>query len=123
MSFLYGIKNYFSLFGPKGVFLAVRSRAFRRTSQIGVAISGIRHPLYLRLRNSDVTLLRCIFLEGEYDWLFSKQPQVIVDAGANVGFTSVVFANRYPEARILAIEPESSNCEVIAEKCRILPPD
>jgi len=121
MGFLYGIKNYFSLFGPKGVFLAGRSRAFRRTSQIGVAISAIRHPLYLRLRNSDVTLLRSIFLEGEYDWFFSKQPHAIGDVGAYVGFTSIVIVNCSPEARILAIEPESSNCGILRKNAASYP--
>jgi hypothetical protein len=32
----------------------------------------------LRLRNSDVTLLRSIFLDGEYDWSFLKAPGVII---------------------------------------------
>jgi FkbM family methyltransferase len=38
---------------------------------------------------------------------------VIVDAGANIGLASVFLANKYPEARIIAIEPEKSNFEVL----------
>lgn len=113
MNVLYGLKNYYSLFGLKGLLFALESRAFGKTIRIAVRVPELRHPLHFRLRNSDVTLLRSIFLEGEYDWSFLKRPRVIVDAGANIGFTSVLFANRYPEARIIAIEPESSNCELL----------
>ena len=39
----------------------------------------------------------------------------IVDAGANVGFASIYFANRWPNARIVAIEPDPANFEVLVE--------
>jgi FkbM family methyltransferase len=38
---------------------------------------------------------------------------VIIDAGANIGLTSIFFANEYPNARIIAIEPEASNFEML----------
>jgi FkbM family methyltransferase len=40
-------------------------------------------------------------------------PRTIVDAGANIGLTSVFFARRFPEATILAVEPEESNHSVM----------
>lgn len=40
-------------------------------------------------------------------------PKTIIDAGANVGLASIYFANRFPHGQILAIEPESSNFEVL----------
>jgi FkbM family methyltransferase len=121
MNVLYGLENYYSLFGLKGLLLALKSRVFGKTICIGVRIPGLRHLLHLRLRNSDVTLLRSVFLDGEYDWSFLKQPRVIVDAGANVGFTSVLFANRYGDARIIAIEPESSNCDLLRKNAAPYP--
>jgi len=58
---------------------------------------------------------------SEYDCELSKSPQVIVDAGANIGLTSVFYANKYPEARIIAIEPEASNYEILKENTRPYP--
>jgi FkbM family methyltransferase len=36
-----------------------------------------------------------------------------VDAGANTGLASIFFSNKFPEARIIAIEPEASNYEML----------
>ncbi|MCG8318385.1 MAG: FkbM family methyltransferase, partial [Cytophagales bacterium] len=37
-----------------------------------------------------------------------------IDAGANIGMSTVWLAERYPEARIFAIEPDSANYELLA---------
>ena len=37
------------------------------------------------------------------------EPKVIFDLGANIGLASVYFSNRYPEAKVLAVEPDRSN--------------
>jgi len=121
MSILYGIRNYLSLFGLPGVFLAAKSRVSRGAAQVKTFVPGLRHPIFLRFGTSDVTLLRSIFLDGEYDWKLLKMPQVIVDAGANIGLTSILFANRYPKARIIAIEPESSNYALLRKNAALYP--
>jgi FkbM family methyltransferase len=46
---------------------------------------------------------------------------VIVDAGANIGLAAIFYANRYPSARIIAIEPERSNYEVLARNAACYP--
>ena len=38
---------------------------------------------------------------------------MIVDAGANIGLTSIYFANKYPNAKIIALEPELGNFELL----------
>jgi FkbM family methyltransferase len=121
MSILYGLRNYHALFGFRGIALTLKSRVLRKPILTSAFVPGLSHPLHLRLRNSDVTLLRAIFLNGEYDWSFLKTPRVIIDAGANVGFTSVLYANRYPEARILAIEPETSNFQILKKNVETYP--
>jgi len=45
----------------------------------------------------------------------STEPDVIVDAGANIGLASICFANKYANATIIAVEPEQSNFELLEE--------
>jgi FkbM family methyltransferase len=45
------------------------------------------------------------------------KPRTIIDAGANIGCTTIFFASRYPDARIIAVEPEASNFEMLQSNC------
>jgi FkbM family methyltransferase len=113
MSILLALRKYSLLLGYRGLLLAAKGRILRRKIEIAVRVPGYEQPLHLRLRSSDITVFQSIFLEHEYDIVLSKTPRVIVDAGANVGFTSVWYANKYPNATIIAIEPEKRNFEIL----------
>jgi FkbM family methyltransferase len=113
VSLLLGMRIYYSLFGIRGVLLAAKARAFNRPVVVTVSVPHLRHPIHLRLRSSDVTVFRSIILDQEYEWPLAKSPRIIVDAGANIGLTSVFYANKYPGAKIFAIEPEPSNYNML----------
>lgn len=72
-----------------------------------------RHPFYLRIPSSDVPTYKQVFIDREYDFQVASPPAVIIDAGANIGLAAIYFANRYPSAKIIAIEPEQSNFELL----------
>jgi FkbM family methyltransferase len=72
----------------------------------------------VRWRTSDLSVFRQVFIIGEYDFELPIEPRVIVDAGANIGLVTILYANKYPGAKILAIEPESSNFEVLSRNVR-----
>ncbi len=84
-------------------------------------IKNIQHPITLRPNTSDVPLLYHIFVEEEYNIKPKKEPLFIIDAGANVGFTAVYFANKFPKARIIAIEPEESNFKLLQKNTEAYP--
>jgi FkbM family methyltransferase len=81
--------------------------------------SKVRAPLRVELRTGETLLLRPppstdlptayeIFVAGAYrppKNLPDPEPELVVDLGANVGFSVVLFAERFPRARILAFEP------------------
>lgn len=113
MAIIEGIRGTYSLFGFNGLVLVAKSRLSRKPLEVAVSMPGILCPVYLRLRTSDVLVFSQVFVIDQYNLKSIKYPQVIVDAGANIGLTSVFYANKYPEARIFAIEPESSNYEIL----------
>jgi FkbM family methyltransferase len=50
-----------------------------------------------------------LFLKKDYNIEVPFEPKVIIDLGANVGFASIFFASRFPNARIFSIEPDEQN--------------
>jgi len=62
---------------------------------------------------SDAFIFSEVFSHRYYDFALPFTPETIVDLGANAGFTSIFFARKYPDARIIAVEPISSNLEIL----------
>ena len=109
---------------PKGNIrnpLRTTLRLMLRKEKIQLRLKNIKHPIILRPGTSDVPLLYHIFVEKEYSIKPQKEPSFIIDAGANVGFTAVYFANRFPKARIIAIEPEESNFKLLRRNTEAYP--
>ncbi len=83
-----------------------------RTVQIRPA--GVRFPLTMRTGNSsDGAVFWEIFLERIYAPLADlPAPKLILDLGANVGYASVHFLNRFPTARVVAVEPDPDSAAI-----------
>ena len=71
----------------------------------------VRYPLKMRLRgSSDLDVFQQIFVSEEYACLLDlKEPSLVLDLGANVGFSSAFFLNVFPYARVVALEPDERN--------------
>jgi FkbM family methyltransferase len=78
-----------------------------------LSVPGIRSPVYVRPQTTDVYSFEEAFIRDFHHLDIDFDPRLIVDCGANVGYVSVLFANAYPNARIIAIEPEDSNLKVL----------
>lgn len=88
-------------------------------ASIEVCVPDIITPVALRPGTSDEPTFIQVFIQRQYDFEFGDwAPRLIVDGGANVGYSSVRFKNRFPEARIVAIEPEDSNCTQFRQNLR-----
>jgi FkbM family methyltransferase len=110
-------KAYLKIIELAGFSQIIRAIVSKSIVLLRVKSPGCRFPFMLRFFSSDIETFEQIFMSDGYDFLVEKQPSVIVDAGANIGLASIYFANRYPEAKIIAIEPEKSNFDVLKENC------
>lgn len=122
------------LFGERHYnFLIWAKRSFGTTSAIRFYLtqvfSGTRDifcinwqgtKYFFRPGTSDENVFTEIFSSKEYD-IDLGNPVFIVDAGANVGFSSVFFAKKYPSATIVALEPELSNFNILLMNTRNFP--
>jgi FkbM family methyltransferase len=113
------VEFYRPLFGMKGLALTSYARLRKCYPIVALRVDGIKTPMYVRWRTSDLSVFRQIYVLGEYDCDLPSEPSVIIDAGANIGLTSILYANRYPNAKILAIEPEGSNFEMLARNVQV----
>ena len=68
----------------------------------------------IRLGSDDWLAFIQLFVEPEYDWPVGT-PETILDAGANCGYATLLYADRYPGARIAAIEPDPANARAFRE--------
>jgi FkbM family methyltransferase len=96
--------------GLRLYFCTKLSRGARR-----ISVPGMQHPLYMRTGTSDRSAFNEVIVKRWYDHPFAGQPHFIIDAGANVGYASVRFAELYPNADIVAIEPDGGNFALLQQ--------
>lgn len=72
------------------------------------------HPVYIRGgKSSDAVALYEVLVTGEYgSAALGNSPRLIIDGGANIGMASLYFLNRYPNSRVIAVEPDPANFEL-----------
>jgi FkbM family methyltransferase len=98
---------------------AGRRTAFRLSlwngrKDISVRPRGVRHQVQIRADSSDIDVFMQIFAAQEYACLLGlKHVDLIIDAGANVGFSSVYFLSRFPSCRVIAVEPDAANYKAL----------
>jgi FkbM family methyltransferase len=103
-------------------------------------LNGSAPALELRVKQLRGKILRCRPATSDpwvlWDVFYHKfqqlppdcnAPITIVDAGANVGYTTAYYASEYPNARILAVEMDQANYELalfntdsFGDRCRVV---
>jgi len=106
---------YLRTVGFSGLLYAIKGKVMKSTVFFKLNRQDCTHPFRLRIPSSDVPTYKQVFINQEYNFLVETQPKTIVDAGANIGLASIYFANKYPGAKIIAIEPEQSNFELLKD--------
>jgi len=87
---------------------------------IKIKIPKIKYPIFLRLGTTDIIVFREVFMDDEYHTSF-KNPNIIFDGGSYIGLYAIVMKNKYPNAKIVCIEPDPENFEIL--KKNVLPYD
>jgi FkbM family methyltransferase len=74
----------------------------------------LRNPVFARPNTSDYLVFGQIFVEREYKCLDGvKSPQLIIDCGANVGYSSAYFLSKFPSCFVIAVEPDPNNFAIL----------
>lgn len=99
----------------------VVSAYLTRKNVIEINPPRMGQPVRIRIGKTDFDTFTEIFVKGEYEFTPDFKPRFIVDAGANIGYAAILFADRFPEAQIISIEPEESNYEALVANTSFYP--
>jgi FkbM family methyltransferase len=100
-----GLRNYLAFRACR-----LRDKAAHRDGLVTLASKEARFPLIARRNTSDLSAFSGVFCRRVY----AAVPRfdaggLIIDCGANVGYSAAYFLTRFPAHPLYAIEPERSN--------------
>lgn len=79
---------------------------------VPVKLRKLQHPIMLRPGTEDASTVVHTIVREEYgDFVPSKEPMVMIDAGAYIGDTSAYFLSRFKSLKIVALEPSRETYE------------
>ncbi len=104
------------------LFSEIENCKYQKDEVSEIKMLGFHHPLYLRSIRADMQSFINTFIEPYLDKKpFLTDAKFVIDAGANIGYTAVLFANWWPEARIISIEPDKENYELTLKNTAAYP--
>jgi len=80
---------------------------------VSVNLKSVAHPFLIRGATSDRKVVTQVFYQKDYEISLPFEPSVIVDCGSNIGLAAIYFKNRYPRSKVIAIEPEPANFQLL----------
>ena len=105
-AFMKILLKYIDKHGVKGLIAFIKMKIGKTQA---IKMPNILYPIDLRSRTSDLPTFDQVFLGLEYNIDFTFQIERNIDAGGNIGLAAIYFANKYPNAKIISIEPEKDN--------------
>ena len=83
-----------------------------------VLVPSFSHPFWVRSSGTDIDQFIETVARETYGQYFPQgRITSIVDAGANIGDTTVWYLNKFPDATVIAIEPHPGNFEMLKRNC------
>jgi len=86
-------------------------------------------PFWYRRGTTDLLVLEQVFLDREYlvESIDPDSIEYIVDLGSNIGVTAMFWAQQYPKAQMVLVEPDPENFELLQrntaefrDRCQLL---
>jgi FkbM family methyltransferase len=108
-----GMRAALELFQAERVLRGENRRLSGGKGIVEALVRGYPYPFRYRPGTSDILVIRNILYNGEYECLSEeKDVKLIIDLGANIGCASFYFLSKYPDAHVIAVEPDEGNFDV-----------
>lgn len=100
-------------YGPFKGLQVLQMKKGRGGQPRSISVRRLGGRVWVRPGTSDLAILDQIALEPYMPIDADDPPGVIVDLGANIGLSSRFFASAYPNAHIIAVEPDPGNFNLL----------
>jgi FkbM family methyltransferase len=110
-------KDLANTFGKIGAIKVILAHILKKDS-ITVQLKEFKSLIKFRPYTGDFATIRQVVWDQEYNLNIADDPKYIIDLGANIGISSLAFANKYPKAKIIALEPDRKNFELLCFNTR-----
>lgn len=86
---------------------------------VSISLPQLRHAVWIRPGTTDASeLVHSVIREAYRSFLPDRPVRTIVDAGANIGDTTVWYLNRFSGATVVALEPDADNYALLVRNCQ-----
>lgn len=108
---------YFLRFSPHRAVLLCRlrresERCLPKGARFHVPL-GVTTTIELRAGTTDFDIFEQIVVLRDCALPFEHNPRLIIDGGSHIGCSVIWFARQYPKARIIAVEAQRENFEIL----------
>ena len=104
MSRFSNLKKHLSFREAISIYLKIK-----KSNYDSFRLKKLQHPFSMRKNPYDYATFEEVLLREDYNVDFGFEPRTIIDGGANIGLTSLYFASKYPDAKIVSVEPDKEN--------------
>ena len=81
---------------------------------LSLNVRGLPGPVYCRAGGSDLRVFAQVLANREYRCLDQTDISgLVIDCGANIGLSTLYFLTRFPNAHLIALEPDPQNFEML----------
>jgi FkbM family methyltransferase len=132
MSRMQHITGLSKAIGPLAAVEILARRVLKLRSSVKTSVRGIPHPIEIDPLDSDLFVASQIFGWKEYNlsqnviaslndlaagWAKEGITPIIIDGGANVGYSPLYFAATFPTATIVAVEADKQTIQTLKRNC------
>lgn len=103
-------------------FNEIENDAYNKSKVLEVQLTTLKHPLKIRCIRADMQSFINTFIDPYLEKKpFIQNANFVIDAGANIGYTAVLYANWWPNATIVSIEADKENYALTIENTKNYP--
>jgi FkbM family methyltransferase len=113
--FKWGIREFGFLWAIRKSIICM----YKKTKNVKIRLEKRNEHAEIRIGTSDQNVYNQVWVNQEFH-VDVKKPSLILDAGAHIGLVSQYFAIKYPNAKVVSLEPNQDNFEILKRNTKEL---